>query len=84
MVSLKHAGLAVMTVFLMVSAASGEFYYSGGQAMPLKVDSLKVTIMFDVGFDNNAQQVLLAAIDRKALQPSAAMATYRYKTEVLK
>ncbi len=75
---------SLAVIVLTAGHGLAQHYYGGGNIIPLKVDSTKVTIMFDVGFDNNAWQVLLATIDRKALQPSAAMATYRYKTEVLK
>jgi len=39
-------------------------YYGGGNAIPLKVDSSKVTIKFDEAFPSANQQALLAGIDR--------------------
>jgi len=75
---------SLAVIALTAGQGLAQHYYGGRNAIPLKVDSTKVTIKFDVGFDNNARQVLLATIDRKALQPSAITATYRYKAEVLK
>lgn len=38
---------AAAILALMATTASAEFYYSGGRQIPLKVDSIKVTIKFD-------------------------------------
>ncbi|HWR82691.1 MAG TPA: S8 family serine peptidase [Candidatus Deferrimicrobium sp.] len=53
-----------VVVLCVARAGFGQHYYGGGRAIPLKVDTTKVTIKFDGGFGVNDQELLLASIDR--------------------
>jgi len=66
MFKIKLMPTVAVVVALLVASASAEYYYSGGRQIPLKVDSLKVTIKFDAALPDSLQDSLLAAIDRIA------------------
>jgi len=44
MFKIKLMPTVAVVVALLVASASAEYYYSGGRQIPLKVDSLKVTV----------------------------------------
>jgi hypothetical protein len=54
-------GLTLTIMVLIVSSVSGQFWYGVNGSVPLKIDSLKVTIKFDNGFSYNQ---LLQSVDR--------------------
>lgn len=60
----KLVGLAAFTIVVMVSSVWGQFYYSGGQAIPLTIDSSKMALKFQPFFPPDSQEALLAAVDR--------------------
>jgi len=66
MYKIKLQFLVSAVMLVTAATASAEFYYSGGRQIPLKVDSLKVTIKFDAALPDTLQDSLLAAIDRIA------------------
>jgi hypothetical protein len=51
-------------IVLTAGLGLAQHYYGGGNAIPLKIDSTKVTIKFDQDFSSSDQQALLASIDR--------------------
>ncbi|MBN1211105.1 MAG: hypothetical protein JXA92_00880 [candidate division Zixibacteria bacterium] len=50
-------------IVLMAGPVFAQHYYGGGHAIPLKVDSSKVTIKFDSGLGSIERQTLLLDID---------------------
>lgn len=60
----KLACLVVVTMIIMASTTLGEFYYSGGQEIPLTIDSSKMALKFQPSFPPDSQQALLAVVDR--------------------
>jgi len=51
-------------IVLTAGPGFAQHYYGGGHAIPLKVDSTKVTIKFDSGLGSIERQTLLLDIDR--------------------
>ena len=60
----KAVWRAVFVMALMTATVSGQFYYGSDGPIPLKIDSLKVTLKFDAGISPSGQQALLQSIER--------------------
>ncbi|MEW5994236.1 MAG: hypothetical protein AB1744_07560 [Candidatus Zixiibacteriota bacterium] len=54
---------SLAVIALTAGQGLAQHYYGGGNTIPLKVDSTKITVKFDSDFGTNAQQTLLAAIE---------------------
>jgi len=61
---LKMILICFAVIFFMVGQGIAQHYYSGGQTIPLNIDSSKIIIKFDEGLGSIERQSLLIGIGR--------------------
>ena len=61
---LKLSCIITMLCVLAVDGTTQPCYFSGGRAIPLQIDSNRVTIRFDDNLEQPAQAALLDSIER--------------------
>jgi len=64
MKTLLHVTAVAVLSLMVVGNVTAQFYYGGGEAISLNIDSTRVTIRFDESIPVMHQQALLESIGR--------------------